>query len=79
MTDRKEDVRKQAALCLQDAERTADAKQRAELIGLAEAFLRLARYEPIDLSPPLSEGGGTTGEAGQPATQQQIQPKKETS
>jgi hypothetical protein len=77
MTDRKEDVRKQAALCLQDAEGTADAKQRAELIGLAEAFLRLARYEPIDLSPP--EGGGTTGEAGQPATQQQIQPKKETS
>jgi Holliday junction resolvase-like predicted endonuclease len=75
MTDRKEELRRQAALCHEDARRATDPKQRAKLIALAETFLRLARYEPINLDSMLI----ADAEADQPATQQQqqIQPKKD--
>jgi hypothetical protein len=56
MTDKKEELRRQAALCLKDAERATDPKQRSELIALAETFLRLVRYEPINFGSLLDDG-----------------------
>ena len=53
MLDRSEDLRREAARCLEAAERCADPNSRAELIRLAERFIDLAKSVPSDFAPVL--------------------------
>jgi hypothetical protein len=79
MLDRSEDLRREAARCLEAAERCADPNSRAELIRLAEKFLELAKSAQADFGPIAETLTKIMKESSEPVgqQQQQIQPKKE--
>lgn len=75
MADRSEDLRKEAARCLEAAKQSRNPNSVSELAGLAAKFLELADYRPFDLDailaeynlqqmvPPKSEGGRSAARA----------------
>ena len=77
MPDRSEDLRREAARCLEAAARLTDPHARGELIRLSQVFLELAKSTPEDFAPVLEAVTDMMKEASEPQQQQQIQPKKE--
>ena len=80
MPDRSEDLRREAARCLEAAERSTDPSSRDELIRLAHTFLELANSAKADFAPVMEAVSTTMKEASEPVVQQQQQvqpPKKE--
>jgi hypothetical protein len=82
MPDRSEDLRREAARCLEAAERSTDPNSRDVLIGLADKFLQLAKSAKADFAPVMEAVTTMMKEASEPAVQQQRQqevqpPKKE--
>jgi hypothetical protein len=80
MPDRSEDLRREAARCLEAAERSTDPSSRDELIRLAHTFLELANSAKADFAPVLEAVTHMMKEASEPVVQQQQQvqpPKKE--
>jgi hypothetical protein len=56
MPDRNENLRREAARCLEAAKNSKDPNSRAELIRLAQKFLELAGHQPsVDLDAILDE------------------------
>lgn len=53
MTDRAEDLRREAARCLAQAQTTTDPQQRAELVRMAARFHELANSVAVDLEAIL--------------------------
>ena len=79
MADRSENLRKEAARCLESAARCADPNSRAELIRLAERFIDLAKSVPSDFGIVAQALSSMMTDHGEPVVQQQqqIQPKRE--
>ena len=80
MPDRSEDLRREAARCLEAAERSTDPSSRDELIRLADKFLELAKSAKSDFAPVVEAVTAMMKEASEPVVQQQQQvkpPKKE--
>ena len=73
MPDRSEDLRREAARCLDAAERSTDPD---ELIRLADKFLELAKSAKADFAPVLEALTDMMKEASEPVVQQQVQPPK---
>jgi hypothetical protein len=71
MPDRSEDLRKEAARCLETAARCVNPNSRAELIRLAERFIDLAKSVPSDFGvvvQALEQYDDGSRRAGCPAT-----------
>ena len=79
MLDRSEDLRREAARCLESAARCANPNSRAELIRLADKFLELAKSARADFGPVLEAFTNLMKEPSGPVVQQQqqIQPKED--
>ena len=83
MPDRSEDLRREAARCLEAAERSTDPNSRDELIRLAHTFLELAnsaKSAKADFAPVLEAVTDMMKEDSEPVVQQQQQvqpPEKE--
>jgi hypothetical protein len=80
MPDRSEDLRREAARCLDAAERSTDPSSRDKLIRLADKFLELAKSAKADFDPVLEAVTHMAKEASDLVVQQQQQvqpPKKE--
>ena len=79
MFDRSEDLRREAARCLESDERCANPNSRAELIRLAERFIDLAKSVPSDFGIVAQALSSMMADHGEPVVQQQqqIQPKRE--
>jgi hypothetical protein len=80
MPDRSEHLRREAARCLDAAERSTDPTSRDKLIRLADKFLELAKSAKADFDPVLEALTAMMKEASEPVVQQQQQvqpPKKE--
>ena len=79
MPDRSEDLRKEAARCLEAAARSTDPNARGELMRLSQVFLELAKSTPEDFAPVLEAFTDMMKEPSEPVVQQQqqVQPKKE--
>jgi hypothetical protein len=77
MDDRSQELRKEAARCLEGAARSTDPHFRGELIRLSQVFL--AKSAPEDFDPVLQALTDMVKESSEPAVQQQrqIRPKKE--
>jgi hypothetical protein len=80
MPDRSEDLRREAARCLDAAERSTYPSSRDKLIRLADKFLELAKSAKADFDPVLEAVTHMAKEASDLVVQQQQQvqpPKKE--
>jgi hypothetical protein len=55
MVDRRGDLRREAARCLEAAKQSNDPNSRADLTRLAAKFLELADQPPIDIRRMLDE------------------------
>jgi hypothetical protein len=77
MPDRSEDLRREAARCLEAAERSTDPHSPGELIRLADKFLELAKSAKSDFAPVMAAVTDMMKEASEPVVQQhQVQPPK---
>jgi hypothetical protein len=73
MPDRSEHLRREAARCLEAAERSTDPNSRDELIRLADKFLELAKSAKADFAPVMAALTDMMKEASEPVVQQQQQ------
>jgi hypothetical protein len=71
MPDRSEDFRREAARCLEAAERSTDPNSGDVLIRLARTFLELAKSAKADFAPVMAAVTAMMKEASEPAVQQQ--------
>jgi len=82
MSDRAEDLRREAARCLEQANATADPRRREQLITMAARFYELANSVQADFDDILrafNEAQMAPPDASKPVVQQQqqVQPKKD--
>ena len=80
VTDKSEDLRREAARCREAAERSTDPNFRDELIRFADKFLELANSVKADFAPVMEAVAAMMKEASELVVQQQQQvqpPKKE--